>query len=231
MRSGMTCSPWTRPGSNWFRRRRKNRPANSPIEMISEVRLAVRRLVKEPALSLAAVCTLAVGIGACTAMFSILEAVLLKSMDMTQPQRVVVMWPQFGDNAGEFTYNAYQELSRESGTLERVALTASANWPIPVDIVLPDGGRTRATQCAVSDTFFEVLGARPFLGRTFQAGEDRPGGAFAIVVGHAFWRSKLGGDPAVVGRTLAIGGDRWRVIGIMPPEFFYPVGADFWTPA
>ena len=199
--------------------------------MGSEVRLAIRRLAKEPALALAAVLTLALGIGACTAMFSIVEAVLLKSMDMAQPQRLVVMWPQLGDTAGEFSYNAYLELSRQSATFERVALSGSANWPVPVDILLPDGRRTRATQCAVSDTFFDVLGARPLLGRTFRSGEDRPGAPLAIVVSAAFWKTKLGGDPAVVGRTLAIGRDGWRIIGVMPPEFFYPAGADFWTPA
>jgi putative ABC transport system permease protein len=199
--------------------------------MGSEVRLALRRLTKEPALTLAAVSTLALGIGVCTAMFSIVEAVLLKSMDIAQPQRLVVMWPQFGDTAGEFTYNAYLELSRQSATFERVALSGSANWPVPVDILLPDGHRTRATQCAVSDTFFDVLGARPLLGRTFRSGEDRPGAPLAVVVSAAFWKTKLGGDPAVVGRTLAIGSDGWRIIGVMPPEFFYPAGADFWTPA
>jgi hypothetical protein len=199
--------------------------------MGSEVRLAIRRLAKEPALALASVFTLALGIGACTAMFSIVEAVLLKPMDVAQPQRLVVTWPQFGDTAGEFSYNAYLELSRQSATFEHVALSGSANWPVPVDILLPDGRRTRATQCAVSDTFFDVLGARPLLGRTFHAGEDRPGAAPAIVVSAAFWRTKLGSDPSVVGHTLAIGRDGWRIIGVMPPEFFYPDGADFWTPA
>jgi putative ABC transport system permease protein len=199
--------------------------------MGSEVRLAIRRLAKEPALALAAVSTLAIGIGACTAMFSIVEAVLLKSMDIVEPQRLVVMWPQVGDTAGEFTYDAYRELSRQSATFQRVALSGSANWAVPVDILLPDGRRTRATQCAVSDTFFDVLGARPLLGRTFRDGEDRPGAPLAIVVSAAFWKAKLGGDPAVVGRTLAIGRDHWTIIGVMPPEFFYPSGADFWTPA
>jgi predicted permease len=199
--------------------------------MLREFRLAIRRLIKEPALAIAAVLTLALGIGACAAMFSIVEAVLLKSMDMAQPQRLVVMWPQFGDTAGEFSYNAYLELSRQSVTFERVALSGSANWPIPVDIVLPDDRRTRATQSAVSDTFFDVLGARPLLGRTFRSGEDRPGAPLAIVVSAAFWKTKLGGDPSVVGRTLSIGRDAWRIIGVMPPEFFYPAGADFWTPA
>src|SRR5829696_6873590 len=121
--------------------------------MGSEVRLAIRRLAKEPALAIAAICTLALGIGACTAMFSIVEAVLLKSMDMARPERLVVMWPQFGDTAGEFSYNAYLELSRQSAVFERVALTGSVNWPLPMDVLLPDGRRTRATQCAVSDTF------------------------------------------------------------------------------
>ncbi len=164
-------------------------------------------------------------------MFSIVEAVLLKSMDIAGPRRLVVMWPQFGDTAGEFTYNEFLELSRQSTAFERVALTGSSNWPVPVDILLPDGQRTRATQCAVSDTFFDVLGARPLLGRTFHPGEDRPGAPLAIVVSAAFWKAKLGGDPAVVDRTLTIGRDAWRIIGVMPPEFFYPAGADFWTPA
>ena len=196
-----------------------------------EVRLAIRRLAKEPALTLAAVSTLALGIGACTAMFSIVQAVLLKSMDMVQPHRLVVMWPRIGDTAGEFSYNAYRELDRESATFDGVALSGSANWPVPVDILLPDGGRTRATQCAVSDNFFDVLGARPLLGRTFRSDEDRPGAPPSIVVSSAFWKAKLGGDPAIVGRTLTVGRDAWRIIGVMPPEFFYPAGADFWTPA
>jgi predicted permease len=196
-----------------------------------ELRLAIRRLTNEPALAIAAIATLALGIGACTAMFSIVEAVLLKPMDVARPQRLVVLWPQTGDTAGEFSYNAYVELSRPSASFDGVALTGSANWPVPVDIVLPNGRRTRATQCAVSDTFFDVLAARPLLGRTFHRGEDRPGTPPAIVVSAAFWTTRLGADPAIVGRTIAIGADAVRIVGVMPPEFFYPAGADFWSPA
>jgi predicted permease len=196
-----------------------------------EFRVAIRRLAREPALAAAAIATLALGIGACTAMFSIVEAVLLKSMGVAQPQRIVVLWPRHADTAGEFTYDAYRELSRPSSSFDRVALTGSVNWPVPTDIVLPGGGRTRATQCVVSDTFFEVLGARPLLGRTFRAGEDRPGGAQAVVLSAAFWKTRLGADPSVVDKTLDINGTKWRIAGVMPPEFFYPAGADFWTPA
>jgi len=199
--------------------------------MGSEIRLAVRRLAKEPALAVAAVLTLAVGIGASTAIFSIVEAVLLKSIGIGEPQQLIVMWPQFGDTAGEFSYNVYVELDRRAAAFQRVALTGSVNWPVPVDILLPDGRRTRATQCAVSATFFDVLGAPPLLGRTFQSAEDRPGAPLSIVVSAAFWKTKLGADPTIVGRTLAIGGEAWRIIGVMPPEFFYLAGADFWTPA
>ena len=199
--------------------------------MVRELRLAIRRLIEEPALALAAIATLTLGIGACTAMFSIVEAVLLKPMDITRPQQLVVMWPQHGDTAGEFTYNAYRELSRPSASFERVALSGSVNWPVPVDILLPDGRRTRATQCAVSDTFFDVLGAAPLLGRTFRPDDDRPGALPSIVISAAFWKTRLGGDPAVIDRTLNIGGTYWRIVGVMPRDFFYPAGADFWTPA
>src|SRR5262245_29830922 len=179
--------------------------------MRSEVRLAIRRLIREPVVTLGAIATLALGIGACTAMFSIVEAVLLKPMDVAQPQRVVVLWPQFGDTAGEFTYAAYREIGRSSESFERVALTGSVTWPIPTDILLPDGRRVRATQYVVSGTFFETLGARPLLGRIFQPEDDRPGAPLALVVSAAFWKARLGGDPAVVGRTLTIGPDRWTV--------------------
>ncbi len=199
--------------------------------MVGELRRAIRRLTTEPALAIAAIATLAIGIGTCTAMFSIVEAVLLKPMDVAEPQRLVVMWPQHGDTAGEFTYNAYQELARSSGSFERVALTGSVNWPIPTDILLPDGRRARGTQCAVSDTFFDTLGGRPRLGRAFQPGDDRPGAPLTVVVSAAFWKARLGADPGIVGRTLTIGPDHWRIIGVMPPEFFYPAGADLWTPA
>jgi predicted permease len=196
-----------------------------------ELRLAIRRLTHEPVVAIGAIATLALGIGTCTAMFSVVQAVLLKSMGVAQPSRVVVMWPQHGDTAGEFTYSAYRELGRPSSSFERVALTGSVNWPIPTDILLPDGRRARGMQCVVSDTFFETLGARPLLGRVFRTGGDRPGAPLALVVSAAFWRSKLGGDPDVIDRPLTIGPDRWRIIGVMPPEFFYPAGADIWTPA
>jgi hypothetical protein len=192
--------------------------------MASELRFAIRRLAREPTLAIAAIATLALGIGACTAMFSIVEAVLLKPMDVAQPQRLVAMWPQVGDTPGEFSYNAYLAIGRQSPAFERVALTGSTNWPIPTDILLPGGRRVRGTQCVVSDTFFEVLGARPLLGRTFHAGEDRPGAPLSVVVSAPFWKARLGGDPDVVGRTLTIGGDHWIIVGVMPPEFFYPVG-------
>src|SRR5262245_27915749 len=105
--------------------------------MRTELRHAIRRLVREPVVTLGAIATLALGIGTCTAMFSIVQAVLLKSMGVAQPQRLVVLWPQLGDHAGEFTYSDYVALSRQSETFERVALTGSVNWPIPTDILLP----------------------------------------------------------------------------------------------
>jgi putative ABC transport system permease protein len=194
---------------------------------MTPLRLALRRLCKEPSLSITAILTLAVGIGACTAMFSIIEAVLLRSIDVTAPDRVVVLWPEVAGSAGEFSYDAYLELQRSASSFADVALIGSTNWPVPIDLVLPDGRSVRSTQSVVSATFFDVLGARPLLGRTFVSNDERPGALPMVVLSAAFWRDKLGGDPAVIGRTIG----HAQIIGVMPPEFVYPTGADFWAPA
>jgi predicted permease len=198
-----------------------------------DVRLAFRRLGRERGLATAAILTLAVGIGACTAMFSVVHAVLLKSLGIADPDRVVVMWPQLGDTASEFTYNDYRDIGRRSTSFERVAITGSTNWPS--EIVLDNGRNAPATQCGTSGEFFEVLGAKAQLGRTFRAEDDRPGARPVAVLSAAFWMKYFGGDPNVVGRTLRVREKAavvpFEVIGVMPGDFFYPSGAEYWTPA
>jgi hypothetical protein len=186
-------------------------------------------LAKEPGLTTAAVLTLAVGIGACTAMFGVLRAALLASLGIDSPDRVVVMWPQYGDTAGEFAYERYRDIGRSTTSFEQVALTGSTNWS--GNVVLDNGRPFKATQCGTSAEFFDVLGARPALGRTFRPEDDRPGARPVIVLSARFWRTRLGADPHVVGRMMTIDRQQVEVIGVMPPEFFYPAGADYWSPA
>jgi len=198
-----------------------------------DVRLAFRRLGRERGLATAAILTLAVGIGACTAMFSVVHTVLLKSLGIADPDRVVVMWPQVGDTAGEFAYNDYREIARRSASFDRLAVAGSTNWPS--QIVLDDGRGVPATQCGASAEFFDLLGASARLGRTFRAEDDRPGARPVAVLSRAFWLKQFGGDSNVVGRTLRVrekaAAVPFEIIGVMPADFFYPSGADYWTPA
>src|SRR5579864_7498517 len=198
-----------------------------------DLRLAARRFAREPGLAIAAVLTLAVGIGASTSMFSIVQAVVLQPLDVADPERVVVMWPQFEDTAGEFAYNTYRDMQRQSTAFGQIAITGSTNWP--VTIVLEGGAPLRATECAVSGEFFDLLGAHARIGRTLHPDDDHVGARDVVVLSAGFWAKLFGGDPSVVGRILTLreksAAVSYEIVGVMPPEFFYPSGADYWTPA
>ena len=196
------------------------------MQLAADLRLALRRISRERGVAVAAILTLAIGIGGCTAMYAIVRAVLLKSMGIAAPEQLAVMWPEFNGTPGEFSYNTYRELRRRSTSFDGIALTGSANWPIPIPFEV-NGRDVHVTMCVASGNFFDVLGARPSLGRTFVEDDDRPGALPVMVLSDRFWRATFAGDANVIGRTL--GGS--RIIGVMPPEFFYPSGADVWTPA
>jgi predicted permease len=198
-----------------------------------DLRLAARRFAREPGLAVAAILTLAVGIGACTSMFSIVQAVVLQPLGVTDPERVVVMWPQFDDTAGEFAYNTYRDMQRQTTAFGQIALTGSTNWPATV--LLEGGTQLKATECAASGEFFDLLGAAARMGRTLQPDDDHVGARDVVVLSAGFWAKVFGGDPGVVGRTLTVreksAAVSYEIVGVMPPEFFYPSGADYWIPA
>ncbi len=128
-----------------------------------DLRLAARRFAREPGLAVAAILTLAVGIGACTSMFSIVQAVVLQPFDVADPERVVVMWPQFDDTAGEFAYNTYRDIQRQTTAFGQIAVTGSTNWPATV---LLEGG-----YAAQSD---RVRSLRGILRSAWRQGAHRP---------------------------------------------------------
>jgi putative ABC transport system permease protein len=198
-----------------------------------DLRVAVRRLAREPGLAVAAILTLAVGIGACTSMFSIVQAVLLQPLGVSDPERVVVMWPQFDDTAGEFAYNTYREIQRQTAAFGQLALTGSTNWSAA--ILLDGGTRLNATRCVVTGGFFDLLGAKASLGRTLQPDDDRVGAREVVVLSAGLWTKVFGADPRVVGKTLTVQEKSvavpYEIVGVMPPEFFYPSGAEYWSPA
>ncbi len=204
--------------------------------MTLHFKYAVRTLLKQRGASVAAVVMLAIGIGASTAMFSIVRAVLLRPFGFDEPNRIVMLWPRNitrSHAVGEMAFKDHLDLRQRTRSFEQVALLGSVNWwgTLRTGSNEPFG----VPMSAVSATFFEALGARPLLGRTFRPDEDDPAAPRVLVLSHSLWLQRFEGDPAAIGRMVTVkqgaGEERFEIVGVMPPEFFFPRGAQYWTPA
>ena len=198
--------------------------------LTQDLRHALRTLTKSPAFTLVAVLTLALGIGATTTVFSVVEGVLLRSLPFPDAGRLVDI-------------KQVQEGQRSPGTVGSTSpLTAYARWSA-TDRVFEQaaaysgqsailrglGPAERVTSWSVSAEFFPLLGAAPLLGRALRPDEDRPGSAPVAVLSHAFWVTRLGADPGVLGRTLTLDTTVYLIVGVMPASFGYPADAQVWT--
>jgi putative ABC transport system permease protein len=183
-----------------------------------DVRGALRGLWKSPGFALAALVTLSLGIGATSAIFSVVNAVLLTPLPYEAPERRVMVWSKWVSFDKTWVSNAevldYQRMSR---TLKDVAA-----WGTAQQTLTGDGEAVRIGVGLVTANTFDVLGARPLLGRVISAEEDRPGAPPAVVLGHGLWQARYGGDPAVIGRTLMINDVPATVVGVMPEGFRLP---------
>ena len=193
-----------------------------------DLRYGARMLRKNPGFSAIAILTLALGIGANTAIFSMVNALLLHPYDFPQLNRLVKVWEDRGVDEGydsRYIAPADADDLRNSGVFEGLTTYSfrsfSLGWQGDVEHVLG---------CGVSAEFFDVLGARPALGRAFSASEDQPGPDRVVIVSHAFWERRFGGDPGVLGRTLQLDGRSYTIVGVMPVGFDYPVPVELWTP-
>jgi putative ABC transport system permease protein len=186
-----------------------------------DIRFALRMLRKSPGFTIVAVLTLALGIGANTAIFSVVDAVLLEPLPYPNAKRLSMIYLQ--DRALGLDHGGYGEadflaLRRQQQTFQSVAALSA-----------PDNGFTltgaQAPQeipgTAVTAGFFDVLGAKPLLGRTFLPGEDRPDKPLSVVVSDRFWRGHLHADPGALGRAITLKGAAYSVVGVMPPGFHF----------
>lgn len=183
-----------------------------------DLRYTARSLRRSPGFTAAAVLTLALGMGATTAIFSVIRAVLLSPLPYSEPERRVMIWSRWKDF--EKTWVATGEVAdyrRLCPSLESVAA-----WS-PDGANLTGGGEPiRVGVAGVTANTFETLGARPLLGRSFTEAEDLPGGAPVAVLGYGIWQKRYGGDPDVVGRSVELDGVARRVVGVMPRGFALP---------
>ena len=204
----------------------------SVVESVwKDVRYGVRKLVKTPGFSVVAVLSLSLGIGANTAIFTIINDLLLKQLPVRDPQGLV----SFGDGTDDgtmessspgpydiFPYEFYRRIANDRDHFE--GLTGFASFPVQVSVRTGGSSAGPATQAQshlVSGTFFNVLGVQPLMGRGFTAADTAVEGQNAVaVISHRYWRQELSADPAVIGRPIVVNGIAFTVIGVMPANFY-----------
>jgi putative ABC transport system permease protein len=192
---------------------------------------SLRMLLKRPSLTLVAIMAIALGIGANTAIFSVVNTVLLQPLPYPQPQQLVKLASeqrtQAPDGDGTFSVPDFLDLQQQSKTLEYVATYQRSGT------MLTEGGEPeRLIGAAVTADYFPLLGVKPVLGRVFTRDEDKPGAAQVIVLSYSLWQRRYGGDPNILGREVNLGG-KTTVIGVLPAGFEFPISddnQDYWEP-
>jgi putative ABC transport system permease protein len=193
---------------------------------LQDVRHAVRVLAKSPGFTALVVLTLAVGIGANTALFSVVDGVLLRPLPFAEAERLVIVRETSRELPEvSVSYPNFQDWRRESRSFESLAVYG---WRSQT--VTGRGVPERIGGAIASAAFLEALGVRPLLGRNFLPEEDRPGAERVVLVSHGFWQRALGADPAALGPTLHLDDLPYTVVGVMPPGFDLPRTASVWVP-
>jgi putative ABC transport system permease protein len=202
------------------------------VDAVSQdVRHGVRLLWKSPGFASAAILTVALGIGASTAVFSVVYGVLLRPLPYPQPERLVQLWlklPRLGLDRAFVGPAIYRDWRAQSQVFEELALVR----PIANFNLTGEGGEPERLQAArVTASLFRVLGVSPPLGRTFRDDEERIGHDDVVILSHGLWRRRFLSDPTIVGKDILLSGVPHRVVGVMDPDFQYP-GREFqvWVP-
>jgi putative ABC transport system permease protein len=195
--------------------------------LLYDLRYALRQLRKSPGFTLTAVLTLALGIGVNAAIFSAINAVLLRPLPYFEANRIQVLWstnPQIaamGYPELPPSYNDITEWRKQSSSFELVAACR------PGDRNITDGDTTeRVGGTIVTHNFFSLFGVTPMLGRGFTDQEDSPGRNQVAVISYGLWQRRYGGDPAIIGKAISLDGVKHTVVGVMPLEFQFPRGAE-----
>jgi len=200
-------------------------------DLVQDLRFALRQLRKSPGFTAVAVVTLALGIGANTAIFSVVNAVLLRPLAFPDANRLVRVWhvPPAKSFPGmtKFAVSAanYTDWQSQNHVFEQMAICAYRSYN------LTGGGKPEQVEAnAVSSGFFSALGVQPILGRVLSPDEDQPGRSNVVVLSYRFWQQHFGANSDVVGRALSLDGQNYLVVGVMPAGFRFPDYAQMWTP-
>jgi putative ABC transport system permease protein len=190
-----------------------------------DLRYAVRRLFKSPGFTSVAVLTLALGIGANSAIFSVVNGVLLRPLPYPEPQRLVGVYHTSEGMRAVMSGPNYSDIARLATSFENAAAYNTSRM-----ILTGQGEAARLQTAEVSASLFNVLRVRPQIGRVFNADENTPGRTNVVILAHGLWEQRFGSDPAVIGRRIMLDGAPREVIGVMPRGFSYPADRQAWLP-
>ncbi len=197
--------------------------------LLQDLRYGARMLAKNPRVSVIAVLSLAIGIGANTAMFGVVNAVLLQPLPFSEPDRLVWVWGNIrgGANRASVAPLDYLDYRTQNSSFEQFA----AMFTVPNFINLTGNGEPERLQGrVVSGNFFQALGVHAAIGRTFLPDNERPGNDQVVVLSHGFWQRRFAGDRSLIGKTLTLDGRQFEVLGVMPRGFQFPRDTEFWAP-
>src|SRR5215213_9131345 len=199
--------------------------------LIQDIRFGLRMLLKSPSVSIVATIALALGIGANTAIFSVVNAVLLRPLPFPDADSLVAVFetvPQLGRSRGSHSYPNFLDFRAQNTVFERVSSYHGGDF-----IMTGRGEPARLQGSVVTADLFPLLGVQPMLGRTFLPDEDKPTETGRVVVlSHSLYQRRFGGDPSILNQPITLDGIRFTVVGVMPPSFEFPIQndpAELWT--
>ncbi|MDQ3604757.1 MAG: ABC transporter permease, partial [Gemmatimonadota bacterium] len=200
--------------------------------LLQDLRYSARGLSKAPGFTALVVLTLALGIGANTAIFSVVNALLLRPLPYAEADRLVRLFQTFptpdGRGTGSVSPPNFRDWREQNRSFEELTAYTGGNVNLQ-GVDTPE----RLSSVAATANLFSVLGVQPQLGRGFAAGEDELGVAPVVVLSDGLWRRRFGADPALIGQTILLDGQQHTVIGVMPPDFRFPAGSgrtEVWVP-
>ncbi len=196
--------------------------------LIQDLRFALRSLAKRPAFTVVAVLSLALGIGANTAIFSVIDAVLLRPLPYSEPRQLVDVYESSQQMPyGSVSAPALRDWQEQNHVFSQLAAYRTSNVNLE-GVLTPE----RLSAELASANIFTVLGVKPELGRTFLTGEDKHGAPHVVVLSDGLWRRRFGADPEIIGKPITLSGESYTVVGVMPNQFRFPAteARDLWTP-
>jgi putative ABC transport system permease protein len=200
--------------------------------MFEDMRYSLRVLARSPSFTLVAIVGLALGIGANSAIFTAVNALLFRPLPYNNAEQLVLLWqsnPHTGNHEIKVTAPDYIDFKEQNSVFQDIA-AFNANSGLGLNLS-GAGHPTRISATSVTGNLFSVLGVALSLGRSFTPDEERPGSAPVCILSDDLWKRRFGSDPKIIGKTITLNADMWTVVGVMPTGFGFPGSVDLWVPA